>query len=305
MSLSTQMRLDDLGVGAFQRDLEYREQKVMEKKYPQLKFAEGLIVPIEELDIPWAETTSYRMITGVGAFELARDYTTNLPMVDILSEEFIQRTYKYVGGYYYNEDEAYKSVHLNMPIEDQKIGMVRRVAMQTMNKLIAFGDRETGQSGFVNHPGWLRSVAPYPLDATSTANQQLTTLTSATSAIVTVTNGEEMPDTMLLPLEKYEFAINSRLDNTLEKTVLRQFLDNNGHVTDIQPLNELKGAGPNGEDVMIIFRRDPEAVKYRVTQPFGFRDLFRMPFGFQRPSAFKTGGIIPYLPYSVHLVIGI
>lgn len=298
-----ELRLDDAHIGAFEQQLEYIESKVRERKRPTLKFANGDIVPLETLSIPWADVTTYRMLTGVGQFALARDYTTNVPMTDILSEEVQQRVFKYVGGYQISEEEAYKSVHMGMKLDDQKASMVKTVADQTLNQLIAFGDPETGMPGFVNHPAWLRSYALYPLDSSSTANQILATLKAPVTAIITLTNAVEEPDTMLLPYSKFEFLTEARLDDSLSDTILRQFLKNNGHIKNIQPLNELAGAGPDGEDVMIVYRRSPDTLKARITDKFRFRKLQNQPFGYQRPAAFKYNGILPYSPYGVHVVM--
>lgn len=298
-----ELRLDAAAVGAFEQQLEYIETDLRERKHPPLKFANGSIVPIETMNIPWAEVCTYRMITGVGQFVLARDYTTNAPNVDILSEEVQNRIYKYIGQYQISEEEAYKSVHMGLPLDSQKAAMVERVGMQTMNKLIAFGDPDTGQPGFINHPAWLRSYAAFPLDSSSTSNQVLSVLKSAVTAIITLTNGVEEPNTLLMTYEAFEYLTEARLDNTLANTVLKQFLDNNGHIKNIQPLNELSGAGPDGEDLFIVYNRDPNTVKARITDKFRFRNLQQVSFGYQRPAAFKYGGIIPYSPYGVHVVI--
>ena len=306
MALSA-TRLDDASVGAFARSLEHIEAKILEKKYPQLKFAEGLVVPIEYTPgIEWAETVTYRMISGVGQFELARDYTNTVPMVDILSEEFTQKVFKYIGGYYYSEEEAYKAVKLNMPLEDQKVSLVRRVAMQTMNRLIAFGDKASGQHGFINHPAWLRSYAAFKLNSSSTSAECLAVLNGAVTSVITITKGMEEPNTLLMPYEQFEYLTTTRLDNAVDgKTIMKQYMENQPHIKDVQPLNELKGAGPNGEDVMIVYKRDPECVKARITDAFRFRNLEQKPFGYERPAAFKIGGIVPYIPYSVHVLVGI
>jgi hypothetical protein len=89
----------------------------------------------------------------------------------------------------------------------------------------------------------------------------------------------------------------------LTTTVLKQFLENNGHIKSVQPLNELAGAGPDGEDIMIVYNRSPETLKARITDKFRFRNLQQQSFGYQRPAAFKYGGIVPYSPYGVHVVI--
>lgn len=301
--MTSQLRLDSAAVGAFEQQLEYIETQLRERKHPPLHFANGKIVPIETLNIPWAEVTTYRMITGVGAFVLARDYTTNAPNVDILSEEVQNRVYKYIGQYQVSEEEAYKSVHMGVPIDSQKAAMVEKVAQQTLNRLIAFGDPETGQPGFVNHPAWLRSYAAYPLNASSTSNQMLSVLNTAVTTMITLTNGVEAPDSMLVTYQAFEHMTQERLDNTLTTTVLKQFLENNGHIKNVQPLNELAGAGPDGEDIMIVYNRSPETLKARITDKFRFRNLQPQSFGYQRPAAFKYGGIVPYSPYGVHVVI--
>lgn len=304
---SNSIRLDDASVGHLERDLEYREARIIEKKYPDYNFAEGRIVPIENLEQPWAMTHSYKMVTAVGQFELIRDYTVNVPMVDILTEEFVHKVHKWGGGYTFNEEEAYAALHMGVPLEEQKISAVRKVERQTLNKLIAFGDKQTNTPGFTNHPDVLRSVAPYKLDATtSTSDQLMTTLVNAVSSMVTLTNGVETPDTLLLPINQYEFLMNRRLDGAVDAmTVMNAFMKNNTHIKNIQPLVELSKAGPNKEDIMIVYRRDPDAIKARVMDSFKFRELLRQAFGFQRPAAFKYGGLVLYYPYSCHIVIGV
>lgn len=308
MALATpEIRLDDATVGAFTRQLEYVESRVIEKKYPQYKAAEGLLFKIEELSIPWAEQTTFRMIDGVGGdFDLAEDQTTNLSFVDTLSEEHSQRIFTFRKGYYFTEKEVARTLHLGMPIEEQKISLVRRSYMQTLNKLLLFGHRRTGQAGFINHPAWLRSYAPYPLDATSTVAQQLATLNAGPNGITTATRSTEEADTLLLPKTTYDYMLSqSRLDNQLEKTTLRWFLENNPSIRNIDWLNELETAGPNGEKVAIFYSRNPDNFVGRITDPFRYRPPIVEPFRVVRPVAFDFNGIIPYIPFSVHVMIGI
>lgn len=304
---TTQTRLDDASVGAFVRELEYVETRVIEKKYPQYKAAEGLLFKIEELDIPWAETTTFRMMDGVGGdFELADDQTTNLSFVDLTSEEYTQRIFTFRKGYYFTEKEVARTAHLGMPIEEYKIARVRRSYMQTLNKLLLFGHRRTGLPGFINHPAWLRSYAPYPLNSSSTIPQQLATLNAGPNVVTLATRSSEEVDTLLLPRTQYDYLLSqSRLDNTLERTTLRFFLENNPSIRNIDWLNELAGAGPNGEDVAIFYSRNPDTFIGRITDPFRYRPPIIEPFRVVRPVAFDFNGIIPYIPFSVHVMIGI
>lgn len=308
MALGTaEIRLDDLTVGAFKRELEYIEQRVIETKYPQYKAAEGLLFKIEEMSLPWADTTTFRMIDGVGGdFDLAEDQTTNLSFVDVLSEEKSQRVYSFRKGYYVTEKEVARTLHLGVPIEDQKIAMVYKSYKQTLNKLLLNGLARVGLPGFLNHPAWLRSAAPFALDSTSTVAQLLATLNAGPNAIDAATRSTEMADTLLLPKTTYDFLLSqSRLDTTMEKTTLRFFLENNPSIRNIDWLRELETAGPGGTKMAVFYSRNPETFVARITDPFRFRDLIREPFRMVRPGQFSYNGIIPYTPYSVHCMVGI
>lgn len=307
MAIKTAIRLDDATVGAFQRELEYVEAKVIERKYPELKAAEGKLFQIEELTMPWVESTTYRMMSEVGGeFELADDQTTNLSFVDVLSEEFSQRTYQFRKGYFFTEKEVARTLHLGIPIEEQKIAVVRRLYMQTLNKLLLFGNIRTGQPGFINHPAWLRVAAPFPLNSTSTVSQHLATLNAGARAVITASLRTIMADTLLLPETQYDYLLSqSRLDTTMTTMTLRFFLENNPSVRNIDWLSELSGAGPKGEDVAIFYSRSPDTFKARITDPYRFRDVYKEPFRVIRPVAFDYNGIIPYMPFSVCVMIGV
>lgn len=300
-------RIDDLTYGAFKKSLEYLEAKVIERKYPQHKAAEGMLFKVEQLQIPWAESTTFTMMDGVGEdFELGDDQTTNLSFVEMVGTEFSQGIYQFRKGYYFTEKEVARTVHLGIPIEERKISMVRRLYMQTLNKLLLFGHRQTGQPGFINHPAWLRSAAPFPLNSVSNSNEMLATLHAGPSGVIKSTQSAFEPDTLLLPRSKFDF-LNSqaRIDNTLENTVLKHFLKNNPSVRNIDWLNELEGAGPGGTDIAIFYSRQPDTFVGRITDPFRFRDPIREPFRIVRPVAFDYNGIIPYEPFTVHVMVGI
>lgn len=308
MGLATlEPRLDEMSVNAFVRDLEYVEARVIERQYPDFKAASGLLFQIEEMSMPWVETTTFRMMDGVGSeFELADDQTTNLSFVDVLSQEFTQRVYTFRKGYYFTEKEMARTVHLGQPIEEQKISNVRRLYAQTVNRLALFGNRRTGQPGFINHPAWLRVAAPFALNSGSTVSQLLATLNAGPNAVLRASERTLTADTLLLPPTQYDWLTSqARLDATLEKTALKFFLENNPSVRNIDWLSELQGAGPNGEDVAIFYRRSPDVVKARITDPFRFREPIREPFRLVRPVAFDWNGIIPYMPFGVCVMVGV
>lgn len=308
MSVTSEIRMDAPTVGAFQRELEYKESQVIQRLRPEYPAPNGNLFQIDEQNLSWAESTSFTTIDGVGMFELGRGQSTNLPYVEMVGEQFYQGTYSYRNGYYFSEKEVAATLHRGMPIEEQKILLVQQSYIETMNKLLLFGDRQTGLPGFFNHPSWLRSVALYKLDgSTMNANNVLAVLNAGVQGGKKATNKIIKYDTLLLPENRYDFLMSQfRINDFQEKSVLRYFLENNPSITDIQPMAELEDAGPNGEAVAIFYKRDPSYFKARVTDPFRPRPLMQVdPWNVYRGYSFDYNGIIVYRRYAAHVVIGV
>jgi|GEM_PF-1921449 hypothetical protein len=302
------IRLDAPTVGAFERELEYKEATVIKRMLPEYSAASGKLFQIEELSIPWAERTSFTMIDGVGSFELDNGQTTNLPYVDMVGEEYSQRAFRYRSGYYFDETEIEATLHRGIPIEEQKIALVQQAYVETLNKLLLFGDKKTGNPGFVNHPAWLRSIAPYKLDGSVTnPNYILATLNAGVQGIKKATNTVIKPDTLLLPEDRFDYLMSQlRLNDFQENSVLNYFLNNNPSIRNIEPIQELENAGPNGEHIAIFYKRDPMCFKARITDAFRPRPLMNVnPFQVYRAYAFKFSGIVVYVRYSCHVMIGV
>lgn len=308
MPITQNIRLDAPTVGAFQQELELKEAVVMKRMLPDYAAASGKLFQIEELNAPWAQTSSFTMVDGVGSFELDTGDTTNMPYVDMVGEEYSQRAFRYRSGYYFDEDEVAATLHRGVPIEEQKIYLVQQAYTETMNKLLLFGDKKTGNPGFINHPAWLRSIAPYRLDGSvQNANSILATLNAGVQGIKKATDKVVKPDTLLLPEDRYDFLMSQlRLNDFQEKSALKFFLENNPSIRNIEPLPELEDAGPNGEHVAIFYKRDPMCFKARITDAFRPRPLFNInPFKIYRAYAFKFSGIVVYVRYSCHVMIGV
>ena len=310
MSLTaSEIRMDAPTIGAFQRQLEYQENQVVQRLLPEYPAAAGKLFQIEEQNLAWAETTSYTTIDGVGMFELGRGQTTNLPYVEMVGEQFFQGTFSYRNGYYFSEKEMAATLKRNVPIEEQKIMLVQQAYTETMNKLLLFGDRKTGLPGFFNHPSWLRSIALYKLDgSTMNANNILAVLNAGIQGGKAATNKIIKYDTLLLPENRYDFLMSQfRLSEYgQERSVLRYFLENNPSIKDIQPMAELENAGPNGEACAMFYKRDPSYFKARITDPFRPRPLFNTdPWNVYRGYSFDYNGLIVYRRYAAHMVIGV
>lgn len=298
-----EMKLDDFTVSAFKDQLLYLETEVLKIEYEDLYWGNGTLVPLETLDDPISEETAYRQVTGIGRWQLYRDYTTNIPDMQTVSREFRQPVEEYVSGYKYSDREALVAVHLGRNIESEKMELVMESGNQKLDDLISLGSERL--SGFIQHPDTLKMFAAYPFDNTSTANQIIAVFSNAENTQTRITRNIEKPDTLLIAKESFDYVNYARIDNTLETSILDYYIDKSPYIKDVMPLLPLEGKGEDGSNCMCLYRRDPSRIRARIMQPMGFRKFIEQVWGIQRTATMRYGGIRLVRPFSVLWVSGL
>lgn len=305
------LRLDDAEVGAFMRQLEDLETEVDRIEPVDLPFFNGEIVPLDFQNKPWAQYWTYRQIDHVGSFRLARNYTTDIPTVEVRFREFRHKIKKWESSYFYSEDDIAAVIRMGESLETEKVYAVQESYAQTLNDLIWKGDLQAGIPGFINHPDAMRTEAAYPLNSSSTSKQQLAVLNDAIQAIIKITRSREKPDTLLVPTAVRDYLTSSLIEvsgATLPKTVLQHFLETNGYIQNIVALNEcdrdvLEEEGLGNKSLMVAYKRDKSKVKAKIYQSLTWKTARLMGVdNWARPCVFKYGGIDLRRPLSMHIV---
>lgn len=275
-------------------------------------FAAGSICPLNIQNKPWAKTWRYRWLRHIGQFKLIRNYTTDLPEVEVVYGEMEMPIYKWGQGYSVSEDDIAAVSRMGESIEQDKIYAVQESAQQKLNALIANGDAETGLPGFLDHPQALRSFAPYPLNGSATSQQKLEVLNDCANASARLTNGREKPDVLLMDTETYQHLSSDIIQigsTALNGTVLEHFLATNPYIKEIGVVNEmapdyLEQIGLPRKRFIQAYRRDPNKVSARIYQPLKWTDT--RPIGvdsFYRGAKFKFGFIDLKRPFSMHVSV--
>ena len=313
MNFSGTTRLDADEIGTFfgsLMDLEAQIDKEFDlADYP---FAAGVICPLNIQNKPWAKTWGYRWLRHVGQFKLIRNYTTDLPEVELVYGEMKMPIHKWGQGYSVSEDDIAAVSRMGESIEEDKIWTIQEAAQQKINQLVANGDLETGMPGFLNHPQALRSYAPFPLNGSATSQQKLSVLNDCVNAPTRLTNNREKPDTLLLDSETYEHLSSDIIQigtSALDRTVLEHFLKVNSNIKEVGVVSEmapdyLESIGLAPTRFIQAFRRDPKKVSAKIYQPLKWTDT--RPIGvdsFWRGAKFKFGGIDLKRPFSMHVVV--
>jgi hypothetical protein len=295
-TLEKQSRMDDYAVGHIQDALTEIEQEAIEEDREDLHFAGGQLVPIEVKNKPHIRRSRYRQVTRVGSWQLARDYTTNVPKVNIVTREFEQDVDKFVSGYNLSDDEILAANAIGEDLDAEKVRTVVEAGREHLDSMVSTGNEK--HPGFVMHPSTLKVNSPYKFTSASTANAIISVLQAAETNMLKITRNREKPDTMLIAQDAFDYINFARLDNALTETILEFYLKKSAYIKQVQPLIELNTAGDDGTPCLCIYRRDPRKVKAMLFQDITFKDFYPQPWGYERPAEMRYGGIRFYKPYS-------
>jgi hypothetical protein len=306
--MTAKMRLDANETIFFQRELESIKAKTYDVKYPELKCRR--LIPVSFEAGPGAESIVYQQYDQVGMAKIISAYGNDLPRADITGKEYTAKIKSLGCAYGYNIQEIRSAAMAGKPLQSRKANAAKRAILQKENSIAYFGDSATGLVGFLNNPNVTQTVVPNgvgasPLWSNKTPDEILLDLNGAANFIVESTNGVEIPDTLLLPLEQYNYIKSTPRSSQSDKTILQYFLENNGYIKTVEWVNELKGVGVNGVDVMVCYRRDPDVLTLEIPQDFEQFAEQEQGLEYIVPCHQRIGGVLIYYPMAVNIVSGI
>lgn len=296
-------RLDANESAFFTRQLEHVKSRTYDTKYKLLKAKQ--LIPVDTESHPGATQVTFRRFTGVGFAKIIANWASDIPRVDVYGEEESAKVYSAAAAYGYSIKEIRASMMAGTNIDQKKANMARRAVEEKINDIAWNGDTDYNIDGFIDYPGITEYTVPNDGTgpskewATKTPDQIIRDLTGMINAIIDTTNGVEAPDTLLLPIEQYNYIANTRMTDGNDKTILTYFLENNPFIDTVEWLVELKGAGASSTDRMMVYTRDDEHLTLDIPQPF--EQFPPQPRGleFEIPTQEETAGVIVYYPLSI------
>lgn len=292
----------------FARELEYVKSKAYDVKYPANN-ALALFLVSTEADAG-ADYISYESYDMIGMAKIIANYADDLPRADVKGNLNSVKVFSIGVSYGYSTKDIRRSRMAGKNLPTRKAEAARRANDNTVNRIAFHGDAEHGIVGILDNP----NISKYTIPATGTASgtewssktaqQILDDMNNAVSSIVDSTNGVEIPDTILLPIDQYNYIAATLLPDSGGFTILSFFLKNNPYIKTIKPVHELKGAD-DGDDVMLIYRNSADALTLELPLPFNQLAPQNKNLEFVVPCESSTAGIIVYYPLSVCLASGI
>ena len=140
--------------------------------------------------------------------------------------------------------------------------------------------------------------------AFKTSDEILIDLNNAVSDMLELTNGVEIPDTIVMPIAQYNLIANKRMTDGDSNTVLNFFKGNNPGIT-VTWATELKGAFSWGMDGFIVYKRDPMKLWMELPLLTEVSPAQEQGLAYEVPVESRFGGVIIPYPLSLSFRYGI
>lgn len=288
----------------FLRELENIKARSYDVKYALLKAR--MLFPVSTDGDPGATKITYRQYDMMGAAKIIANYADDLPRVDVKGKEFSAPVKEFGDAFGFNYKEIQSSAMTGKALDQRRAMTARRAAAQLENSIAFNGDAATGLTGFLTNANIGSATLPADgsgsskLWSTKTSQQILRDMNLVANTIVSVTKGVEVPDTLLLPIDKYTFVASTPRSDNSDMTILKYFLANNPFIKQVDWANELTNAGAGGSiDRMIAYRRDPEALTLEIPSDYKQLEPQLRNLEYVINCVESIGGVIIYYPLSV------
>lgn len=286
-------------------------QRVYETKFPDWDFSRLAFVDTSGPEWSPGILTYTSDISGKAKWQSG--YAKDVPLADV-SQDMQTRTFHLAAiGYQYNIEEVNAAIQIGGSLADRRARAARLVYTKFMYDLTLKGDTEKGLGGLINYSGVPTSIAA--ADGTGSATywvnssgvglktpaQIVRDINVALQGIFLDTNTVEMADTILLPVEAYNYIAATPYSATTMETILSFVQRTNiytlttGRPLAIRAVRELGTAAVGdaaGKGRMAAYKNDQDYVKLHLPMPHRFLPVWQDgPMNWEVPGIFRTGGL--------------
>lgn len=284
-------------------------QRVYETKYPDWDFAR--LIYVDTSGPEWAPgVLTYTTPMAEGKANWVTAYEKDMPKAQV-GQNVETRNFQLAGiGYDFNYEEVNTALNVNGSLSDRRARAARLVYQKFMYDLTLFGSAEKGMGGITNYAGvptvtapadgtgsvsfWVNSAGV----GTKTPAQIVRDINLGLQGIYLATLTTEMADTILLPVEAYNYIAGTPYSATTTETILSFVQRTNiytvqtGQALTIRAVRELGSAGAGGTGRMVAYKNDQDYFKLHLPMPHKFLPVYQSGWGhWDIPGVFRTGGV--------------
>lgn len=304
------MQINDQQALAFVQGQSFKvNQRVYETRYPDWDF--GRLVFVDTTGPEWAPGILTYTSDISGRANWQSGYAKDVPLADVSQSQSTRNFQLAAIGYQWNIEEVNSAIQVGSSLPDRRARAARLAYMKFMYDLTLKGSAEKGLGGLINYPGVTATTAPADgtgsvttwVDedgvGTKTPAQIVRDINLALQGVYLSTYEQEMADTILLPVEAYNYIASTPYSATTMETILSFVQRTNiytlttGQPLTIRTVRELStgdAAGTGGR--MVAYKNDGDFVKLHLPMPHRFLPVYQDgPLNFTVPGIFRTGGL--------------
>ncbi len=294
----------DEGLAFYLSQLTNLEQKIYEVEYRDIVYPD--FVPVDTSDPEWVDEVTYISYDAVTSGKFIGANASDLPRSDISAAKNIIPVFYGGNAYGYSLDELRKSQQLRIPLDSTKGRMSFRGFQEHAQNVAFYGDSQRGITGFLNNANVpLDNATVVDWDA-ATGQQIISEMNGLLRNTWANTANSRLPDTFVLPSERWALISEKRMDSGTDTTVLEYFKKNNLYTArtnqplGVMPLLELENAGTGGVERMMTYVKHPDVLTMRMPMPW--RTIAPQPKGLtvEVPAEYKFGGVEYRYPTAAH-----
>lgn len=304
------MQINDQQALAFVQGQSFKvNQRVYETRYPDWDF--GRLVFVDTTGPEWAPGILTYTSDISGRANWQSGYAKDVPLADVSQSQSLRNFQLAAIGYQWNIEEVNSAIQVGSSLPDRRARAARLAYMKFMYDLTLKGSAEKGLGGLINYSGVTATTAPADgtgsvttwVDedgvGTKTPAQIVRDINLALQGVYLSTYEQEMADTILLPVEAYNYIASTPYSATTMETILSFVQRTNiytlttGQPLTIRTVRELStgdAAGTGGR--MVAYKNDGDFVKLHLPMPHRFLPVYQSgPLQFEVPGIFRTGGL--------------
>ena len=304
-------------VAFFNQELTRIIGTIYETRYRAIKYREYFNIDSEGgAGITSIKTYIWDM---VGSAKIIGDYSDDLPTAGAGAAEATVGV-RWVGASAITSWMEVQQAQLaNRPLPQRRVDAANRAIEQKLNA-IAFGTDEEGTDaglyGMLSHPnipeGTLTAGAATGATTawtTKTPNEILADVQNSQITMSNSTYATFMPNKIALPVLQWNILATTRMNDLTTDTILDFLVSKSPYISsvdDVVMMPELAGAGPNGEDMMLVYDDGADNavmyIPYEKDTPMGTQvDGLH----FKTPIVASTAGVDVRFPLAFNKVLGI
>ena len=303
--LLTQMgeRNDTAYTAVLAKQLQFVKAQTYDILYPTMK-AKQLLPVSHDID-PGAQTWSYEQWDSFGMATIISNYAADLPLVDVIADDFIYRIHSIGDAYQYSIQDLAADNYSGRGIGTRKANAARDAIERRFEQYGASGNLVAGLAGLLNHPNVALVSPATGTWSTATALQMLDDMNTLVNGVLTNSQETVVVDTFVLDPASYRrIAVEPMLDNS-GRTVLETFLNTSPYIKTVESwircaTADAAGTGPR----FVCYQKNPGVITYEIPREFTQMPPQAVNLAFKVNCHARVAGVAIYYPLGVGYMDG-